>query len=73
MEFKLGDRVILIRNGSLKGMLGKVVRDSSFSPHSIGVEFDNECSGHDCDGRGKYRHCWYIGASHLKIIYRGRE
>lgn len=78
-KFKVGDRVELLKAdrfiGPKVGWAGTVIaiRESSYL-----VEFDNKFStGHDGEGRGKDRHCWWVCATDIKnvtlekiIIYR---
>ena len=46
------------------GLSGKIVR--------YGVEFDNYIAAHDCGGRAKYGHGYYIPPEKLQPIFQER-
>lgn len=64
-EFKVGDRVKNVKAnwGSLKiGALGTVISVDN----SIGVQWDEECGGHDC-GCGQYGYCWWVDRKEIEF------
>jgi hypothetical protein len=66
MEYNIRDRVIsLVPVGSerIKNAIGEVL---AFVKGDYGVEFDNYIDGHNCTGRGKSGHCWWINEYNLK-------
>lgn len=68
-EFKVGDRVKLLhaRWGRTKvGDLGTIIFFDA-EDNTIGIEFDNECGGHDC-GCGKDGHCWWVDKTELELV-----
>ena len=70
-KFKVGDRVSCIEAhwGTLQvGDLGTViiVRDYDFGI-DYGIEFDNEVKGHDCEGKGKDGHCWWMNEYEIEL------
>ena len=70
MEFKVGDRVEYINNYCrIKiGQKGTILGLDKDSKHLIAVEFDNNISGHNCDGLGKQGHCYWLKEEYLKLI-----
>ena len=70
--FKVGDRVKFVnghRYGNLKyGDIGTVISDDNDCGYDYGVEFDNECNGHNCDGHGKPGHCFWVYKDQLELI-----
>jgi len=71
-EFNIGDRVIYTYkecyvNGmaKLNGLIGTVI---CFDDEFVGVEFDEDFGGHNCDGEGKSGHCRYLDPPELEII-----
>lgn len=72
-KFKVGDEVVIstqyptMSSGSknfdnVKAKLVVVTDDT------IGVEFNKDIGGHDCDGKGKSGHCWYYTSIHVISI-----
>ena len=65
VKFKIGDRVKAIKeysgNYEIVGKIGTIVGICGFNCGLIGVEFDDKIGvgGHDCEGKGKYGHCWW--------------
>ena len=55
------------RQGSLVGKKGIIV-DEIPSMNIIGVQFFDDIHGHDCDGKGKDRHCWKIKKDELEYV-----
>ena len=69
-RFRVGDRVRLIENdpeanGLVAGMEGTICRIDDVPELPIGVYFDNFTGGHDCEGRSKDRHGWFVDAHNL--------
>lgn len=67
-KFKIGDKVQIVNyhgcNPRIKdGMVGKVV---DLTDSDVGVEFDKNIWGHDCDGKGKSGHCWEFAPYNLR-------
>lgn len=50
---------------NLKGNTGTVV---AVTPHLVGVEFDKDIGGHDCNGAGKYPYCWWLLRKELTLV-----
>lgn len=73
--FKIGDRVryiggfclIKIKPDEDEGTVVIVDGDS------VGVEWDRNVDGHDCDGLCKSGHGWYIGKESVKLVGRKSE
>lgn len=65
MEFEIGDTVQVKNSGSI----GKIIDIDSKSICNIVVEF-NECFsyGHDCNGKGKFGHCYYYYEKDVMLI-----
>lgn len=64
-DVAVGMRVMMLENssGPKYGMTGKVV---GFEDSFVGVEFDKGFErGHDCSGKGKSPHCWWLGYENL--------
>lgn len=68
-NFKIGDRVEftgeLLSNSINIGDKGTIV---SLDDNFVGVDFDRNIYGHDCNGRGREEHCWYVSFESLKKI-----
>ena len=69
--FELGNRVVgtkVFEGCNIVGRIGTVI---GFGLYDILVEFDeklpNGC-GHDGDGRGKDKHCWYCAEGCLDLV-----
>jgi len=67
-NLKIGDRVEIIGRSSFLfvGLFGVIVdiRKDGY----VGVEFDKNIGGHDCDGKGKDCHCRYLPAFDIGVI-----
>lgn len=74
---KIGDRVkvIDIRHLSNKNIKlydeGKIVafKDMEYFL-SVGVEFDKNIEGHNCEESGKNKHCTWIRAKYIRVLGR---
>lgn len=70
MEFKVGDRVEVIKSKRARVGVKGTIFSASYGANYFGVEFDEPVFGcHDGDGTGKDRHCWYY---YSKIV-NGRK
>lgn len=72
MKFEIGDRVktLVTYQGINKRVINKVGTVVHFYEDDftdIGVEFDDNIRGHDCEGHAKYGHGWYIMYKHLEL------
>lgn len=69
MEFKVGDRVENTndRFGIKIGNKGSVIKLDEGSSFSVAVKFDNNISGHNCEGSGKHGHCYWLKDTDLKL------
>ena len=77
-DFKVGDRFVGIndsyrigdnRDISIKGLKGKIVGEDTDG--WVGVEFEKDIEGHDCDGNAKDGHGWYLSPQgNLKKIIK---
>lgn len=65
-KFAVGDRVVVTDSGSgvKKGYAGRVIKTRG---SEICVEYDKHMGGHDCQGAGKYGHCWWSDAIYFKL------
>ena len=68
-EFKVGDRVENTndRFGIKIGNKGSVIKLDEGSSFSVAVKFDNNISGHNCEGSGKHGHCYWLKDTDLKL------
>ncbi len=78
--FREGDKVLIRPNSSpdakcVETMQGIVIDVETHRSH-VGVEFDTELKssggvsfGHNCDGRGKGRCCWYVEREVCTILF----
>ena len=71
-EFKVGDRVKLIKdnwNNNLEGKIGIIV-DVKNKEHEggVGIEFNNFKSGHECKGNAKEGKGWYYPIENIELI-----
>ena len=64
MSFKIGDRV------KTNFGTGKIIAGAK--DEMPGVEHDNNMGGHNCRGKGKDRHCFWVYRKDIKKISRGR-
>lgn len=72
---EIGDRVKIIdvrhlTNKNVKfGDVGKIVafKDMQYFT-SIGVEFDKNIGGHDCEENGKKGHCLWLRAKYIRAL-----
>lgn len=78
-DFKVGDRVEVIDEGSLVnragikvGMLGTIVFIGGGDP-KIGVEFDDYIGGNNAWGNGKKGFCWFMFEQSLKKVEKKEE
>lgn len=67
---KIGDRVIGTEksykwNSKLPGLKGRIVKTDMGDP---GIEFDEPCGGHSCNGKGKMGYCWFLNKYEFEII-----
>ena len=73
MVFHVGDRVCCVvdypsNNLSIRlGMTGTVCYLSNGDP-SIGVVWEQNISGHDCNGRCPYGFGWYVQEYEIEIV-----
>ena len=67
-EFKVGDRVRCVSQ-YYKGLFSKVgTVKSKDTDGTYAIEFDDMIHGHDCDGKCKERHGWWLLPDKLKKI-----
>jgi hypothetical protein len=62
IKYKVGDRIRCRHFGD-----GTVVLLLP-NRHNIGIEFDNEMSGHDCHGYARYGHGWYKLINDIELL-----
>lgn len=71
MDIKLGDRVIFIRDSydckRLKNFCGKVIKIYPGGNY-IGIQFDKNINGHECDGLGRKGYCWCCPSSYVRTL-----
>jgi hypothetical protein len=69
-EFKVGDRVECIKpvNKIGKGDHGTICALVESGSNSIGVEWDNRISSHDCSGSAKNLHGYWMIPNQIKLI-----
>jgi hypothetical protein len=72
MNYKEGDRIIMIKNWSggivKKGMTGKVCQCIDDDDNNVGIYFDKNVGGHNCGGRCPIDHGWYIKTSYFRKV-----
>ena len=75
MGFKVGDKVectVTRRttgNHKLLGEKGTIIKIRNLGDYYIfAVEFDNNVSGHNCEGLGKHGHCYWLREEYLKLV-----
>lgn len=72
---KIGDRVRVKNNSNLFNSdikvndQGKIIcfKDGFYFKY-VGVEFDKDINGHDCEGHGKKNKCAWITKKHLQEV-----
>ncbi len=64
-DFKIGDRVIYIGSGSIMHGKRGVVVDMSHT--EVGVDWDDFISGHNCTGRARSGHGYYVSKHSLQL------
>lgn len=67
-KFKIGDRVRCVK---YNGVNQRPVNECGTVIHiddGVLVEFDKDINGHSGNGRGKYKHCWWVNYGELEPI-----
>lgn len=70
-DFKVGDHVIGVGTCDGKridGLKGKVVLSSLLSSHYLGVEWEKDIGGHNCNGHAKKGYGWNVRIEHVKKV-----
>jgi hypothetical protein len=66
-KFQVGDRVVCkghVGNYHLSDAVGTVVK---YDNYFVGVSFDENINGHDCDGTATHLHGWWCDPSLIDI------
>jgi hypothetical protein len=67
-KISIGDRVVCTYNDT-RNLKDKVGTFKCYSlSGNIGIEFDANINGHDCDDNCKRKHGWYVSPKHVKKI-----
>jgi len=70
-DFKVGDHVIGVgtyEGKIINGLKGKVVLSSLLSSHYLGVEWEKDIGGHNCNGHAKKGYGWNVRREHVKNV-----
>lgn len=72
MQFNIGDRVIYLRRfGPDEGTripLNTKGRAVQTAGDTIGVEWDINIGGHNCGGRTRNKHGWYVHKNSIQLV-----
>jgi len=62
-KLQIGDRVACVKNyqgrSEAVNMYGRVVKLHGYDGR-VGIEFDEQINGHNCQGKGEHGKCWNI-------------
>lgn len=73
IKFKVGDKIICetpVGNKQIQNCIGTILYISYLYDnhiHDMAIEFEQNISGHSCEGRGKNFHCWWCDTANHKI------